>query len=71
MDSLNQCKVKEGASDADIAQQLSGQDLITKESKCVIACLHESFGLVSVKELVEISAKCCLSIHCYSFYWKL
>lgn len=55
MDFLNQCKVKEGASDADISQQLSGQDLISTASKCVIACLHESFGLVSEKSWKNFS----------------
>jgi len=45
---LNDCAAQEKATQADIDDFLAGKPAIEKQAKCHRACIHETFGTVSV-----------------------
>lgn len=49
MEKAIKCKSQEGASDDDVALMASKQAPTSKEGKCLIACIAENDGVVSIK----------------------
>jgi len=44
---INECKVKEGATDDDAKQLMTEQLPDTHEGRCILACINEKMGIVS------------------------
>ncbi len=49
---LKECAEKEKATQADIDDFLAGKPAIEPQAKCHRACLHETFGTVSISFLL-------------------
>lgn len=50
---MNDCKAKEGTGDEDFNTHLTGGEVTTTAGKCLIACAQETFGLVSINEIIK------------------